>query len=99
MGNINVSYKQRRGSNEAGAECTAPLDYFEGFIESEFNNVKPLYDGLSEDKKTEFKAIFDGMDVMRDPTTFESWKNENEDDPEGLEAAMDSVVTFLENNS
>ena len=99
MGNINVSYKQRRGANEAGAECTEPLAYFENFIEDEFNKVKPLYDALPEDKKTEFKEIFDGMDVMRDATTFESWKNENEDDPEGLATAMDSVVSFLENNS
>ena len=65
MGNLEVNYKQRRGSNEAGTEITDPLDFFREFLENNFNDFKPRYDSLPADKKAELRRIFD-RDVMRD---------------------------------
>ena len=80
MGNVQVQYKQRRGANEPGSEVTDPKDWFEHFIEEKFDEFKPMYDQLPEDKKATFKAIFDDADVMMAKTSFNMWFNESSDD-------------------
>ena len=94
MGNVNASYKQRRGANEAGTDIVNGKDYFSGMCDSgsqDFENMKALYDTLDAGKQAEFKAIFDGDDVMRDRTALESWMNEAEDeDMDGVLAQIKS---------
>ena len=83
-----MGYKTTRGSREAGAEINDGKDFFTHLIEEEFDNVKPMYENLDEDKKTQFKALFEGTDVMQSKSSLESWLNENEDDDEFLNETM-----------
>ena len=64
MGQIQAVYKHRRDANEAGTEITDPKDWFENIILYKFDDMKPRYDALPDEKKTVLKGIFDDMDVM-----------------------------------
>ena len=41
-----VRYKKRRGIHEAGSEVLDAKDWFEIFVEDDFDDFKPRYDGL-----------------------------------------------------
>ena len=74
----------------------SPKDYFKCFrLEGYHDAIKPSYDALDEATKSEFKALFDGEDVMKDVHSMESWENENEDDDEAMQSAMDGVRAYL----
>ena len=98
MGNVQVQYKQRRGANEPGSNITDPKDWFEAFQEDHFDNFKPLFDQLPDDKKNTFKEIFDGSDVMSNKTSFSMWLNESSDDAEYLAEAKGKVEAFMAEN-
>ena len=50
MGNVQVKYKARRGSAEAGAEITDPKDFLtECFTDEEWPKLKAAYDGAGAD--------------------------------------------------
>ena len=98
MGNVQVQYKQRRGANEPGTVITDPKDWFEAFIEDEFDNFKPMYEQLPQDKKNTFKEIFDGADVMNSKVSFNMWFNENSEDMGYMGDSKNSVLSFMQEN-
>ena len=98
MGNVQVQYKQRRGANEPGTEVTDPKDWFEHFIEDKFAEFKPQYDQLPDDKKNQFKQIFDDSDVMMAQTSFNMWFNENSDDADYMAEAKNKLMAFMAEN-
>ena len=64
-------------------------------MEDKFDEFKAAYSGLDEAKKTEFREIFEGSDVLRDRASLEMWINENAEEPEELATAKSSVEACM----
>ena len=47
MGNVKVSYKQRRGAHEAGSEICNPEEFLTAFLDEDFEQNKALYNRLN----------------------------------------------------
>ena len=90
-----IVFRPRRSANAAGTEIREALEWFHEILDTEFDNLKQSYDKLDQEKKNEFLSAFDGQDVMMSQGTFTLWVNENEDEPEDLEAARTHVLNFI----
>ena len=77
MGNVKVTYKQRRGANEAGAEISTAVDFFTEILKEQFSQTKALFDSLPPSKQEEFLNLFDGELDMTNEQTAGVWINEN----------------------
>ena len=98
MGNAEVQYKARRGANAEGDIITDPKDWFDALKTDKYGELKARYDSLSDDKKNEFKQIFEGADVMGSVSNFELWINDMEDVPDELAQAKTRVEAFMATN-
>ena len=64
----------------------------------DFENLKPAYDALPEDKKNTFKVIFEDGDVMSNKNALYMWFHENYDDKEFLAETKGKVEAFIAEN-
>ena len=93
MGNVKVSYKQRRGAHEAGDEINNPEEFFTAFLKEDFPQNKAMFNQLNENQKSQFKSIFDGEDLMSDKAMAETVLTEMDfNDPEDVEKARQLMV-------
>ena len=64
-------------------------------FDENYDQTKSMYDSLPAGKQAEFKAIFNGKDVMKDSQTSGMWLAENEDEDEELEGAMQQILAIM----
>ena len=64
MGNVQVHYREQRGTHEAGTEITDAKDFFEEIIQTRYAELKAIYDGANDDQKAAIDAIFEGHDFF-----------------------------------
>ena len=80
MGNVQFVYRQKRGSKPAGSKIDDPRDFMSKLFDENYDQTKSMYDSLPAGKQAEFKAIFNGKDVMKDSQTAGMWLAEYEDE-------------------
>ena len=68
------------------------------FAETKFDEYKPQYDQLSDEKKNRLKAIFEETPIMESKHILEMWITENCDDEEFIAETFSQLQAFLAEN-
>ena len=96
MGNVQVHYREQRGTHEAGSAITDPKDFFEELINGpKYAELKAMYDGSSAEQKAQIDAIFDGADMFLSQSSAQMWYEEAQEEPETLQTCMEAVKPML----
>ena len=84
MGNVQVQYREARGTKPAGSEITDPVEWFDELFGHKYRDMCTLFNGADQATKDQILEVFDGENVFRNHSSATMWYDRVREEPDDL---------------